>query len=43
VPRFFMVHGVEWLFYPSLEDHTIVSSFLWKNHRNVSDRQTDLS
>ena len=26
---------------PDIEDHMIVSSFLWTKHRNVTDRQTD--
>ena len=26
---------------PDAEDRTIVSSFIWTKHRNVTDRQTD--
>jgi len=26
---------------PDSEDHTIVSSFLWTKHRNVTDTHTD--
>jgi len=26
---------------PDAENRTIVSSFLWTKHRNVTDRQTD--
>jgi len=26
---------------PDAEDHTIVCSFLWIKHRNVTDGQTD--
>jgi len=28
---------------PDAEDYTIVSSFIWTKHWNVTDRQTDLS
>jgi len=27
---------------PDTENRTIVSSFVWTQHRNVTDRQTDL-
>jgi len=29
------------IFLPDAENRTIVSSFIWTKHRNVTDRQTD--
>jgi len=30
------------IFLPEVENHTIVSSFVWKKHWNVTDRRTDM-